>query len=95
VKLICTRYYEADGVRMYSQQTWREVMGEEGRIKVAQFISEVRPPSNDYNYLTIGSRWGFVQQYSSCLSYEVGTTLLPVNYDDILKHALPITPCVR
>ncbi|GAX73817.1 hypothetical protein CEUSTIGMA_g1268.t1 [Chlamydomonas eustigma] len=35
------RYYEADGVRMYSQQTWREVMGEEGRTKVALFVSEV------------------------------------------------------
>lgn len=37
----CRRYYEADGVRLYSQQTWREVMGESGRAKVAQFVDQV------------------------------------------------------
>ena len=36
------RYYEAEGVRLYSQQTWREVMGEAGRVKVAQFAPQVR-----------------------------------------------------
>jgi len=35
------RYYEAEGVRRFSQQTWREVMGDNGRAKVAQFAPQV------------------------------------------------------
>lgn len=35
------RYYEAEGVRRYSQATWREIMGDAGRDKVAQFALQV------------------------------------------------------
>ena len=45
----CRRYYEADGVRLYSQQTWREVMGESGRAKVAQFVDQVSKGSKMYD----------------------------------------------
>ncbi|CAG9464545.1 unnamed protein product [Pedinophyceae sp. YPF-701] len=35
------RYYVAEGVRLYSQETWRLVMGERGREEVARCIAEV------------------------------------------------------
>lgn len=34
-----SRYYVADGVRLYCQDTWRLVMGNDGRSKVAQFVA--------------------------------------------------------
>jgi hypothetical protein len=37
----CCRYYVADGVRMYSQETWQLVMGDQGRQQVAAHISQV------------------------------------------------------
>jgi hypothetical protein len=36
------RYYVAEGVRLYSQETWRRVMGTSGRAKVAEHIDKVR-----------------------------------------------------
>jgi hypothetical protein len=44
VALLCAagRYYVAEGVRLYSQETWRQVMGTIGRSKVAKFINQVR-----------------------------------------------------
>jgi len=35
------RYYEAEGVRLYSQQTWSLVMGDEGRFWTALFAPQV------------------------------------------------------
>jgi len=35
------RYYVAEGVRLYSQETWRQVMGTTGRAKVAKYIDQV------------------------------------------------------
>ena len=35
------RYYVAEGVRLYSQETWRLVMGERGREEVAKCAPQV------------------------------------------------------
>jgi hypothetical protein len=35
------RYYVADGVRRYSQETWVQVMGDQGRASVAAHINQV------------------------------------------------------
>jgi hypothetical protein len=35
------RYYVAEGVRLYSQQTWEEVMGNRGREEVARVLPQV------------------------------------------------------
>ena len=35
------RYYVAEGVRLYSQQSWRMAVGSEGRALVARFADEV------------------------------------------------------
>ena len=35
------RYYVAEGVRLYSQDTWRQVMGEKGIAFVEKYINEV------------------------------------------------------
>lgn len=37
------RYYVAEGVRLYSQETWRLVMGTSGREVVARYIDSVVP----------------------------------------------------
>jgi hypothetical protein len=39
--LLCCRYYVAEGVRLYSQETWKQVMGTSGRSKVATYIDQV------------------------------------------------------
>ena len=36
------RRYQAEGVRMYSQQTWERVMGTEGRAWVGRLAPHVR-----------------------------------------------------
>jgi hypothetical protein len=38
----CCRYYIAEGVRLYAQETWRRVMGDSGRANVAKYIDQVR-----------------------------------------------------
>eukprot|EP00879_Flechtneria_rotunda_P017789 GHRR01018648.1.p1 GENE.GHRR01018648.1~~GHRR01018648.1.p1 ORF type:complete len:558 (+),score=195.68 GHRR01018648.1:134-1807(+) len=35
------RYYVAEGVRLYAQETWRQVMGNTGRTQVAKYIDQV------------------------------------------------------
>ncbi|KAF6254565.1 ARM repeat-containing protein [Scenedesmus sp. NREL 46B-D3] len=35
------RYYIAEGVRLYSQETWRRVMGDGGRATVAKYVDQV------------------------------------------------------
>ena len=37
------RYYVAEGVRVFSQETWRMLMGDAGRERVAQHIEAVVP----------------------------------------------------
>ena len=37
------RYYVAEGVRLYSQETWQLVMGDQGRAVVAKNIQAVVP----------------------------------------------------
>ena len=36
------RRYQAEGVRLYSQQTWERVMGSEGRAWVARLAPQAR-----------------------------------------------------
>ncbi|CAG0878691.1 unnamed protein product [Darwinula stevensoni] len=40
-RMCLNRYYMAEGVRLYSQETWRQVAGSHGRHLVSQFISHV------------------------------------------------------
>lgn len=35
------RYYVAEGVRLYSQQTWALIMGDQGRTWTAKFAPQV------------------------------------------------------
>jgi hypothetical protein len=35
------RYYVAEGVRRFAQETWRQVMGNGGRMQVAKHINQV------------------------------------------------------
>jgi hypothetical protein len=37
------RYYVAEGVRTFSQQTWKQLFPEGGRDKVAKYIDAVVP----------------------------------------------------
>jgi len=37
--LVCRRYYVAEGVRIYSQETWRQITDNHGRQLVEQHIS--------------------------------------------------------
>jgi hypothetical protein len=37
------RYYVAEGVRLYSQQTWAQVMGDRGRAETAKYAPKVLP----------------------------------------------------
>lgn len=39
--LCFNRYDVAEGVSVYSQATWRQVMGEEGRTSVARYLPQV------------------------------------------------------
>ncbi|XP_048516398.1 uncharacterized protein LOC105690948 isoform X2 [Athalia rosae] len=39
-KICLNRYYVAEGVRNYSQETWRQVTGADGKILVEKFINE-------------------------------------------------------
>ncbi len=38
------RRYQAEGVRLYSQQTWERVMGSKGRAWVARLAPQARSP---------------------------------------------------
>lgn len=40
-RLCLNRYYIADGVKLYSQETWRMVFGDQGRKVVAKYAKEV------------------------------------------------------
>ncbi|KAJ8309492.1 hypothetical protein KUTeg_014366 [Tegillarca granosa] len=40
-RMCLNRYYVAEGVRIYSQDTWRQVTGGEGKVLVAKYIKEV------------------------------------------------------
>jgi len=35
------RYYVAEGVKIYSQETWKEIFGDEGRQVVCKFAAEI------------------------------------------------------
>ena len=48
-RLCLNRYYVAEGVRLYNQETWSRVLGNTGREVVAQYIKEV------VNYYTLQS----------------------------------------
>lgn len=39
-KICLNRYYVAEGVRNYSQETWRQVTGADGKILVEKFVNE-------------------------------------------------------
>lgn len=39
-RMCLNRYYAADGVRMYSQETWRQVTGAAGKDLVQRYIGE-------------------------------------------------------
>ena len=38
--LIVCRYYVAEGVRIYSQQSWKMIVGTEGKHMVEKYITE-------------------------------------------------------
>ena len=40
-KMCLNRYYVAEGVRVYSIDTWRQVFGEEGKEVVCKYADEV------------------------------------------------------
>lgn len=40
-RMCLNRYYAADGVRIYSQETWRQVTGTAGKELVEQFIGKL------------------------------------------------------
>ena len=40
-KMCLNRYYVAEGVRVYSNDTWRQVFGEEGKQVVCKYADEV------------------------------------------------------
>ncbi len=42
--LCFNRYDVAEGVSVYSQATWRQVMGDEGRASVARCLPQVTRP---------------------------------------------------
>nr|XP_046486341.1 uncharacterized protein LOC124220926 isoform X2 [Neodiprion pinetum] len=39
-KICLNRYYVAEGVRNYSQETWRQVTGPDGKVLVERFVNE-------------------------------------------------------
>jgi hypothetical protein len=59
------RYYVADGVRAYSQETWRLVMGSEGRALVAQCIA---PLVDYYLQQTKGSSHAAREAACACIA---------------------------
>jgi len=40
-RMVLNRYYVAEGVRLYSQETWKLVMGSEGTTTVATVVDKV------------------------------------------------------
>ncbi|MCL4127138.1 UNVERIFIED_CONTAM: hypothetical protein GTU68_045495, partial [Idotea baltica] len=42
-RICLNRYYVAEGVRLYSQETWRQITGSEGRTLVQKYIDDVVP----------------------------------------------------
>jgi hypothetical protein len=40
-KLCLNRYYKADGIRIYTQETWNLIAGIEGRSLVAKYIVDI------------------------------------------------------
>jgi hypothetical protein len=40
--VVCVRYYIAEGVRLYAQDTWQMVVKDKGRDLVAKYIDKVR-----------------------------------------------------
>jgi len=40
-RMCLNRYYVAEGVRLYSQETWRQIAGNEGKLMVEKYIDSV------------------------------------------------------
>ncbi len=54
--LCFNRYDVAEGVSVYSQATWRQVMGDEGRASVARCLPQVTHPFLRLYSLTLFAR---------------------------------------
>jgi len=60
VALFC-RYYVAEGVRIYSQDTWKQVAGDGGKELVEKYIQQVvRATTNSSSCLVCFKCLGFI-----------------------------------
>lgn len=62
---MCTRYYVAEGVRIYSQETWRRVMGSCGRSMVQRYIE---PTVAYYRTATLADNHAVREAACACIA---------------------------
>lgn len=70
---MCCRYYVAEGVRIYSQETWRQVTGTAGKQLVQKYISH----TVDYYILATESDNHAVREAACACIAELASKIHP------------------
>ena len=86
-QLCLNRHYAADGVRFYSQQTWRMALGEDGKVWVARCIQTV---VSYYVEQTKASNHMVREAACSCISELVSK----VEREAVMPHVPRLAACL-
>ncbi len=84
------RYYLAEGVRLYSQQSWKDVVGEKGKDYVIQYIDEF---VKYYISQSRADNHAVREAACHCLS-ELCSKIVPVNRDRVKSHVTEMLKCL-
>ncbi|GJP45780.1 hypothetical protein CLOM_g5116, partial [Closterium sp. NIES-68] len=95
--MVFNRYYGADGVRIYSQDTWQQVMGGGGRAAVARHMQQVVPfyrqQARAQNYLVRETACFCIAEVASKIDRQVVLPVLPDLLPCLLQcHSDPVWP---
>ena len=82
-RMVLNRYYVAEGVRLYSQETWKQVAGDQGKELVERFMKEVI----DYYAFSADAANHAVREAACACIAELG---LKVSGDVIRPYVLPL-----
>ncbi|XP_042227117.1 uncharacterized protein LOC121869653 [Homarus americanus] len=88
-RLCLNRYYVAEGVRLYSQETWRQVAGSEGKALVEKYIDSV---VSYYIEATAADNHAVREAACACiaeLALKIATDSVRVHVPDLL-HSLTV-----
>ncbi|CAI5997567.1 unnamed protein product [Closterium sp. NIES-64] len=95
--MVFNRYYGADGVRIYSQDTWQRVMGGGGRAAVAQHMALVAAfycmQARAQNYLVRETACFCIAEVAAKIDRPVVLPVLPDLLPSLLRcHTDPVWP---